>query len=165
MQTSLVYLFFFCLFMAALTFYIGFIRPPKVMAWLAQAAFLMWMFLLTPVLGYVLYQQSGAIDRLESTGFKAHPAIIESVGIANGLGAEPTWLFKIEDDLMEIMDFYRLAESHPGWEMLGESKTVLTFERGSERMTLAGRKGWSDSSLMFSMSKSQNVERRMQHSE
>ena len=153
MQTSLIYLFVFSLLMAGLTFYIGYIRPPRVLAWLAQAAFLMWLFVLTPVLGYVLYQQNGAMDRLEQTGFAAHPSIAESVGIANGLGSEPTWLFKVEGDLKEIMDFYRLADSHPGWEMNGGNDKILIFEKGSEQKAIAVREGWSDNSIMFSMSK------------
>ena len=152
MQTSLIYLFIFCLLMAGLTFYIGFIRPPKVLAWLSQSAFLMWLFFLTPVLGYVLYQQSGAIDRLESTGFAAHPAITEVVGFANGHGSEPTWLFVVEGDLKEVMEFFRREDSHPGWSTKGGNDKVMIFVKGDLQMAVAVREGWSDSSIMFSMS-------------
>jgi len=165
MQISLIYLLLFSIIMSVLTFYIGFVRPPRVLAWLSQAAFLMWLFFLIPVLGYVLFQQNGAIERLESTGFATHPAITESVGIANGVGSNPTWLFKIEGDLRQIMDFYRSDDSHPGWEMKGGNDKVMIFEKGNEQMAVAARKGWSDSSIMFSLSKVQNAGRRTQDTE
>ena len=152
MQTSLIYLFFFSLFMAGLTFYIGFIRPPRVLAWLSKAAFLTWLFLLMPVLGYVLYQQSGAMDRLESQGITVHPAISESIGIANGVGDEPTWLFSVEGDLKEVMEFYRSEDSRPGWTMAGGSDTVIILEKGMSKMAIAVRKGWSERTIMFRMS-------------
>ena len=165
MQNSLVWLFVFCLFMAGLSYYIGFVRPPRVLAWLSKAGFLIWLFLLTPILVYVLYQQSGSIDRLESTGFVAHPGIVESVGIANGVGENPTWLFRINSDGTDILEYYRSPDSRPGWEMSGGNEMVLMFKRERQRMAVAVRKGWSDSSLMFRLSKEQNAGRSTQHAE
>ncbi len=152
MQNTLVYLCIFCLFMAGLTYYIGFIRPPRVLAWLSKAGFLIWLFLLAPILGYVLYQQSGSIDRLEKKGFKAHPAIVESVGISNGVGTNPTWLFKISGDGRDVLEFYRSPEAHAGWEMTGGNDQVLLFRRGNEKMAVAVRNGWTENTLMFSLS-------------
>ena len=153
MQTSLIYLLIFCLLMAGITFYIGFIRPPRALAWLAKAGFLMWLFFLVPTLGYVLYQQSGAIERLESTGIAVHPAISDSIGVANGTGKEPTWLFSIEGDLKEIMAFYRTEDSHPGWTMAGGNETVIILEKGKTKMAIAVRKGWSERTIMFRMTR------------
>jgi hypothetical protein len=151
--------------MAGLSFYIGFVRPPRVLAWLSKAGFIIWLFLLSPILGYVLYQQSGSIDRLESTGFVAHPDIEESVGIANGVGENPIWLFKINSDGTDILEYYRSPDSRPGWEMSGGNEMVLMFKRERQRMAVAVRKGWSDSSLMFSLSEEQNTGHRTQDAE
>ena len=149
MQTSLILLYIFCLVMAAISFYIGFMRPYRPGTYLSKAAFLLWLFLLAPFLTWVLYQQSGSIDRLEQTGFTAHPAIEESVGVANGVGSTPTWLFKVKGEPNAILQYYRSPDTRQGWKLVAETPALLTFVSGGKRMDVLAAKGWSDTSLMF----------------
>jgi hypothetical protein len=151
MQTSLILLYIFCLVMAGLSFYLGFLRPPRPGTYLSKAGFIIWLFLLAPFLTWVLFQQHGSIERLEQAGFVAHPAIEESVGIANGVGSTPTWLFKVDEEPDTILQFYRSPDTHNDWKLAAETPALLTFFREGKRMDVLASKGWSDTSLMFKL--------------
>jgi hypothetical protein len=139
--------------MAAISFYVGFIGPPKVLAWQSKAAFLIFLFFLVPILVYVLNQQRGAIERLEQAGFSGHPAIVESIGYGNGVGEEPLWLFKVDGEVNDVLDFYRTTRSHPGWKLTVDGDKILIFRRDGEKMVVAVSSKYSDISLMLTLSK------------
>ena len=96
MDHTLIFLLIFSLALAVVSYYFGIHRPLPVGAWRSQSAFVVLTFMLIPILVYVLVDQSGAIGRLEGTGIRAHPGIKESVGIANGKGDNPTWVFEVQ---------------------------------------------------------------------
>jgi hypothetical protein len=151
MQSSLLWLLLFCLVMAAISYYLGFVRPPVVLAWLSQASFITLLFLLIPVLLYVLNQQRGAVGRLEQAGFSGPPVKVESVGFGNGIGEKPTWLFEAEGEAMGILDFYRSPDSRSEWELTADGGQMLVFKRGGEAMTVTGISRNSATSLMFNL--------------
>ena len=152
MQTSLILLFIFSLVMAGISFAIGFLRPQRPGTWLSKAGFIIWLFLLAPFLTYVLYQQQGSVDRLEATGFTAYPGIEEAVGMANGAGEEPTWLFKVEGDPDSILEYYRSPETRTGWSLVAETPQLLSLVQGQKRMDIFASKGWGRTSLMYKLS-------------
>ena len=152
MQRDLVLLLLFCLLMAGVSFYLGFIRPPRVVAWLSQAAFLVFTFMLAPILVYVLWQQGGAVERLEALGFAAHPSIVEAVGIANGVGERPVWLFRASDEAAAVLDFYRRGDKRRDWTLKTDGGSMLIFTRSGEKVTVAASQRGGHTSLMFSYS-------------
>ena len=93
MDSSLILLLIALIALNIQSYYFGWVRPPKVAAWLQQTSFIVLTFLLIPLLVYSLYSQSQAESRLEDYGIVPHPAIKNAVGIANGKGDNPIWLF------------------------------------------------------------------------
>jgi hypothetical protein len=160
MQTSLILLYIFCLVMAGISFYIGFMRPYRPGTYLSKAAFLLWLFLLAPFLTWVLYQQHGSVDRLEQTGFTAHPATEEAVGLANGTSENPTWLFKVDATPDDVLAFYNAPESHPGWVLVANTPKLLMFRKGEKKMDIFASKGWGDTSVMFKLTDREKALRR-----
>ena len=160
MQTSLILLFLFTLVMAGISFLIGFMRPQRPGTWLSKAGFIIWLFLLAPFLTYVLYQQHGSVEKLEQTGFTAHPATVEAVGLANGAGENPTWLFKIDATPDEVLDFYNVPESHPGWALVAKTPKLLMFRKGEKKMDIFASKGWGDTSVMYKLTDREKAEGR-----
>ena len=138
--------------MAGISYYLGFVRPYRPGTYLSKAGFLIWLFLLAPFLIYVLYQQQGSVKRLEGKGFRAHPAIVEAIGMANGAGEKPTWLFKVKGDPETILDFYRSPETRPGWTLAAETPQLLAFVNGPNQMHIFATKEWGSTSVMFKLS-------------
>ena len=91
---------------------------------------------------------------MEQTGFSGHPAIVESIGYGNGVGEEPRWLFRVDGEVNEVLDFYRLTQSHPGWKLTVDGGKILIFRRDGEKMTVAASSRYGDISLMLTLSKS-----------
>lgn len=149
MQTSLFLLLIFSLFLSLQGYYFGFYRPPKVSAWLAQSTFVIATFMLMPILVYVLVTQSGAIDRLENTGIRPFPGIKESVGIANGRGDNPTWVFGVQASSDEIREFYGSAENTGDWSFEGDDGIYLRFRQNNKVMKIAFRDNWSSHTLIY----------------
>ena len=152
LQNSLIWFLVFCLVWAPIAFYFGFLRPTKTGAWQHQAAFIVDILMLVPIISFVLFQQSGAIERLELEGFSAHSSIVESVGITNGTGAEPEWVFEAADSAEKILDYYRAPQSRPEWELTTDSKVMLILKRGEQRMTIGASDRSGYTSLMFRLS-------------
>ena len=157
MQTSLILLFLFTLVMAGISFFIGFMRPQRPGTWLSKAGFIIWLFLLAPFLTYVLYQQQGSVTRLEATGFTAYPGIEEAVGMTNGAGEEPTWLFKVKGDPDSILMYYRSPETRPGWSLVAETPQLLSLVQGKKHMDIFASKGWGSTSVMFKLTDSEEA--------
>ena len=107
------------------------------LAWLQQSSFIVLSFLLIPLLVYVLYTQAIAISRLDAYGVKAHPAIKESIGIGNGAGNDPTWLFKLESTEEDALQFYGKASNTEAWKLVDANDLFLTFKQGEKNMTIA----------------------------
>lgn len=129
MEKSIILLLFFSILLSAIGYYLGFIKPPKVFAWLAKSTFVFSTFFLIPLLAAVLWFQSGAEGRLEKTGFVPHPDIKEVIGIAFGTGANPVWIFKTASDEESIMNFYNETSSRPGWQLVSKNDSMLIFKK------------------------------------
>jgi hypothetical protein len=125
-DTSLILLLVFLIAVEIQAFYFGFVSPPRTGAWLQQASFVILSFLLIPLLVYVLYSQAAAASRLGKYGIEAHPAIDSSIGIGNGYGDNPTWIFELKSDGEDILEFYRQDSSSTR-----ESKTMTIASRDS----------------------------------
>lgn len=138
--------------MAGISFYIGFVRPYRPGTYLSKAGFLIWLFLLAPFLTWALYQQHGSTERLENAGFRAHPATVEAVGLANGTGEKPTWLFKVKGDPETILEFYRSPETRPGWTLAAETPQLLAFVKGPNQMHIFVSESWGSNSVMYKLS-------------
>jgi hypothetical protein len=149
MEYSLLFLLIFSLLLALQGYYFGFYRPLPVAAWLAQSAFVIATFMLVPILAYLLVEQSGAIKRLENTGIQPYPGIKESVGIANGRGDNPTWMFEVQASSAEINEFYRTTENTGDWSFQGDDGIYLRFRRNDQVLKIAFRDGHSSGILIY----------------
>ena len=129
MQNSLLLLLIFSLVLSLQGYYFGVYRPLAVMSWLAQSTFVIAAFVLIPILIYVLVTRAGAIERLENTGIRPYPGIKESVGIANGRGDNPTWVFEVQASGDEIREFYRSAENTGDWSFQGDDGSNMRFRK------------------------------------
>ncbi len=90
---------------------------------------------LIPAFSLVLWQQSGAIDRLEATGVAAHPGLAAVVGLGYGSASRPFWLFESDASFEEIAAFYQQQSNRRGWVLL-ERKDALILHRARERMAI-----------------------------
>ncbi|MDH3903453.1 MAG: hypothetical protein OEU84_11105 [Xanthomonadales bacterium] len=149
MDHTLIFLLIFSLALAVVSYYFGIHRPLPVGAWRSQSAFVVLTFMLIPILVYVLVDQSGAIGRLEGTGIRAHPGIKESVGIANGKGDNPTWVFEVQASGAEINEFYRAAENIGDWSFQSDDGIYLRLRRNDRVMKIAFRDGHSSDTIIY----------------
>ena len=153
MQNSLILLLILSLALSLQGYYFGFFRPTSVLAWLQQAAFVISTFMLMPILVYVLVSQSGAIERLENTGFRPYPGIRESVGFGNGRGDNPTWVFEVHANSGEIREFYSSAENTGDWSFQADDGVYLRFRKNDLTMKIAYRDNWSSDTLVYIIEK------------
>ena len=152
MAPSTLALLAFCILAAAVSYYLGFVRPPRVLAWLSQAAFVVFTFLLIPILLLVLWRQFGAEERLAEYDITPHPAINHALGIATGSGGRPLWMFSVEAAPESVVAFYRDESHRPGWEIVSDGNIFLLLGRGNERMMIGGYEGWSSKSVTYNYS-------------
>ena len=148
MEKSILLLLFFSVLLGVSGYYIGFVKPPKTFAWLAKATFFCSLVLI-PILCLVLWFQSGAKERLSNTGFVPHPNIEEPIGIAFGIGKNPIWIFKTDDDKNSVFNFYNESASRPGWELTSNEGSYLLFKQGNKEMTVGHQEGWISNSIVF----------------
>jgi hypothetical protein len=149
----MLYLLVFCIFLSIQGYYFGFIRPPAVLAWLSQATFVTSTFLLTPFLVFALVNQAGAIERLEETGLQPHPGIIESVGIANGQGDQPTWVFAVRANSRDIREFYTSTANIGDWSFEGDDGLYMRFTKDGMEMKIAHQDGHTSDTLIYMLEK------------
>jgi len=136
-QPSLVGLLLASGALAALGFYLGFVRRVRPLGWLAQATFGFMLAFMVPLLGYVLWLQAGAAGRLARTGLVPHPDARHAIGLAVGQGVgSPQWLFALAAGAEGDLAFYELPEHRQGWEIVGRSEGMWVLERGERRMVV-----------------------------
>lgn len=149
MQDSFLLMLIFSLVLSLQGYYFGFYRPLTMAPWLAQSTFVSATFLLMPFLVFVLVAQSGAIERLENVGIRPHPGIEESVGIANGTGDNPTWVFAVQASSDEIHEFYGTADTTGEWSFQSLDGIYLRFRKDDRVLKIAFREGWSSNTLVY----------------
>ena len=136
MEISLLAILVFCVSYDALLYYFIFIRREARLGPWGRSGLVTLLFVITPVLVMILWYQSGAESRLERMGFSPYPGFVSSSGIATGSGEAPIWVFSIEGNEGSVLQFYRKNENHVGWTLVSESEMGLTFERGSEILSV-----------------------------
>ena len=153
MQGSLIFMLLVCFVLSLQGYYFGFFRPLAVLAWLAQSTFVISTFLLIPILIYVLVSQSGAIERLENTGIRPYPGIVESIGLGNGWGDNPTWMFEVHANSGEVREFYSSPENTGDWSFQGDDGIYLRFRKNDLVMKIAFSDNWSSDTLIYKIEK------------
>jgi hypothetical protein len=136
-QPSLVALLLACVALAALGFFLGFVRRVRPFGWLPQATFVFMAALMVPLLVILLGWQAGAAERLARTGVVPHPDARHAIGLAVGRGdASPQWLFALDDAAGTGLGYYELPEHRDGWEIVSRSDGMWILERGERRMVV-----------------------------
>ena len=146
MQPELIVLLISCVVLAAQGYYFGFVRPPKVLAWLQQATFVLMLFMMLPLVSFALWKQSGAVERLASTGVKPHPDILHAIGLATG---PSTWVFKSKSNPEDVKSFYHSEDSLQGWELISSSDDMLIVSNGDEKMTISMSRNADSTTIIY----------------
>ena len=133
--------------LAGLLFYVFIVRREPDPGGRGMAGLITLLFVLVPVLLITLWLQSDSAQRLSDTGFVPHPALVSTVGVAAGVGENPVWVYSIAGDPRDIVQFYRDAGNHPGWQQVSDSENMLIFETDDRRMSLFV----SDNSAIFAL--------------
>ncbi len=147
MDNSLIYLLIAFVLIDIQAYYFGYVNPPSVLAWLQKASFIVFTFMLIPLLVYVLYSQAGSVGRLEKHGIESHAAIQHAVGIANGQGENPTWVFQLNSDEKNVLAFYRQSLSSSSWKQTEDTGLYLRYALEGKTLTIAQRQSAIDNTL------------------
>jgi hypothetical protein len=150
-QPSLLWLQLAFVALAAATYHLGFVRPPRVGAWRLQAAFLVTICLLIPAVAYTLVLQAGARERLAGVGIVPHPAIRHAVGIAAGQGERPVWVFTAAGDGAGALEFYDDPATRPGWEILERGPLMTVLGRDGTRLSVTAADAGTSATLIYFM--------------
>lgn len=136
METPLLLILGACLSFAALLYYFLIIKRETDLGWRGRSGIFVIIFVITPVLLIVLFNQSGAEDRLRKTGFNPYPDFSSSVGTATGTGEKPIWLFSTDSKADSVLLFYKEEKNHHGWSLIAEDHNKLVFEKGRQTMSI-----------------------------
>jgi hypothetical protein len=152
-QTSLVAFLVILLIAAIASYRFGFKRPWHVLQHRLQAAFVVLVFLLIPLVVAVLWQQTRATDELADIGIVPHPSLTESAGIdpSRRQAGERVWLFHSDQSPATVLDFYRNPGTRPEWQLTSESPMLLTLRRGAQRLTIAASESRTETVVVYSL--------------
>lgn len=120
----------------ALLYYMFIVKRYQDLALQGRASIFIQLFVITPVILIVLLNQSGAEYRLNKAGFNPHPEFCGTVGVAAGMGENPTWLFSIDSDIASTIQFYRDRKNRKGWTLSSENKNMLVFIKDDKKMSI-----------------------------
>jgi hypothetical protein len=56
--------------------------------------------------------------------------------MATGIGDDPVWVFAIDADPGQIVQFYKLQDNHTGWQLVYEGQNMLVYERDAQSMSI-----------------------------
>ena len=152
MSSSIVIVLLFCIILSGLSFFIGYIRPPKSLSWIAKGTFIISSFLLIPSLAAILYCQSTAASRLEEFRIAPYPDITETVGIAFGTGDDPLWVFRTKGTI-NIQNFYNYESNRPGWELKESGDNSLTLEKEGRELMIDSYNYDSGGTIIYKIGK------------
>lgn len=137
MDLDLIALLGGCLLLAALLYYVIFVRREEPIGSWGKSGLVSLVFVLVPVLLIALWYQSGAENRLKEIGFTPYPGFISSSGVAAGQGKNPIWVFSVEGDLAAVLEFYRRPENHNGWTLVSENEGLLLFRHEKRLVSIS----------------------------
>lgn len=150
-ELHLVALLLAFIVLAVQGYYFGFIRPPEIFAWFQQTTFVVMTFMLIPAMLLVLWSQAGAVDRLAATGITPHPDIRSSIGAATGHGLGPTWVFRMNDDFLDVKAFYETPGNRASWDLVADSASMVLLKRGETRMAITLSQSGRTPTLIYSI--------------
>ncbi|HOP18113.1 MAG: hypothetical protein KDI22_06255 [Gammaproteobacteria bacterium] len=137
MDLSLIALLGGCLLLAAVLYYVIFVRREHPISPWGKSGLVTLMFVLVPVLVIALWYQAGAESRLAQIGFTPYPGFASSSGVATGLGENPVWVFSVEGGAKPVLEFYGRPENRKGWALVSESESLLLFEREGKSVAVS----------------------------
>ncbi len=137
MDPTLVGLLVAFIVFAAVSYHLGFRLPDIGWTWKAQTAFLVTIVMLIPAVVFVLFQQTGAVKRLETHDVAPLPEIRHVVGITAGQGRAPVWVFAGDVSSGEALGFYDDPDTRPGWELTERGATMIVLRRGEARLSVS----------------------------
>lgn len=136
MAVTLVVFLVAILALAALLFYVFVVKQTPDAGGKGVAGLVLILFILTPVVLFMLWNQSASVDRLNDIGFSAHPALRPSVGMATGIGENPVWVFAMDGDPRRIVQFYKQTDNHSGWQLVYEGQNLLVYEKEAQSLSI-----------------------------
>ena len=136
MAVSLVVFLVAILALAALLFYVVIVKRVPDAGGKGVAGLVLIVFILTPAVLFMLWNQSASYDRLNEIGFRPHPALRSSVGMATGIGENPVWVFAMDGDPRQIVQFYKQNDNHSGWQLVYEGQNLLVYEREAQSLSI-----------------------------
>ena len=136
MQTSLILILGISLSFAALLYYVFIVKRQLDIGSRGVAGMIVILVIITPIILMVIFNQSGAEQRLKKYGFNPHPDFTGSVGIATGSGENPIWLFSTNTKTEFIVKFYKQADNHDGWVLISENNSRLVFVKKGKKMSI-----------------------------
>ena len=136
MDVSLVILLVAILALAALLYYVFLVKQTPDPGGKGGGGLITIVFILVAVVVFAIWNQSTADDRLNKVGFKHHPALRSSVGFATGLGEDPVWVFALDGDPGQIMQFYKTKDNYTGWQLVYQGKNMLVYENEAQSLSI-----------------------------
>ena len=137
MEISLILILGVSLSFAALLYYVFVVKRQLDIGARGVAAMIAILVIITPILLMVLFNQSGAEQRLKKLGFNPHPDFTASVGVATGMGENPIWLFSTNAKTETIVKFYKSKDNHHGWSLISESYNRLVFVKKDKKISIS----------------------------
>lgn len=119
---------------AVLSFYLGFVRRDPLFAWRSQAAFVVLVFLLIPVVAVALYQEGRALRTLERY-LPAYPERSDVMAVPL-VDSDVLLMLTTAAGRDEVIAWYRNPEHRPNWAIESESELGLYLVRGDERLAI-----------------------------
>ena len=136
MDITLVVFLVALLALAALLYYVFIVKQSPDAGGKGFVGLIVILFILTPAVLVMLWIQTTSDDRLNEIGFRPHPALRSSVGLATGIGDNPVWVFAIDGDPRQIMEFYKVQDNHSGWQLVYEGQNLLVYEREAQSLSI-----------------------------
>ncbi len=137
MEISLIIILSFTLLFAVLLYYVFIVKRKHDLGARGIAGMIVMIAIIAPILLMVLFNQSGAEQRLKEMGFNPHPDFTGSIGIATGSGENPIWIFSTNAETESIVHFYKERDNHDGWSLISENHNRLFFIKKDKKMSIS----------------------------
>lgn len=134
------------------SFYFGFYRKTQLSLSLQKASFVITGILLIPFLVYALFSQAGSEQRLANFGIPIHPDFAYTIGIRNGYGDNPTWVYALKKDAKDVLSFYESSKLDPTWKLKEINPLYLLYVTDTKRIMIAHSRRYGRESVIITVS-------------